>query len=64
MDNQIQIYRLADNQIQIEVRFEENTVWLSQQQMAMLFGQTKQNVSLHINNCYKEGELIREATVK
>lgn len=64
MDNKIQIYKSTDNQIQIEVKFEEETVWLTQQQMALLFGQTKQNISLHINNCYKEGELNREATVK
>lgn len=64
MYSRIEIYQTSDNQTRVEVRFEEDTVWLSQQQMAMLFGQTKQNISLHINNCYKEGELSREATVK
>lgn len=62
--NQVEIYQTKDKQTQIEVIFEEDTVWLTQQQMAALFGQTKQNVSLHINNCYKEKELSKKATVK
>ena len=61
---QIQLYKDKDNQAQIEVRFEDETVWLSQQQMAFLFNQTKQNISLHINNCFKEKELDRKAVVK
>lgn len=48
----------------IEVRLEDETVWLSQQQMATLFNQTKQNISLHINNCFREKELDKVATVK
>lgn len=66
MDNkgEIIIYQAEDNQTQIEVKFEAQTVWLSQQQMAQLFMQTKQNISLHINNIYKEKELIKKATVK
>ncbi|HEX5153574.1 MAG TPA: RhuM family protein [Parafilimonas sp.] len=66
MDNkgEIIIYQTADKQTQIEVRFEAETVWLSQQQMAQLFRQTKQNISLHINNIYKEKELSKKATVK
>lgn len=62
--NQIEIYQTKDKQTQIEVKFEEETVWLTQQQMAKLFGQTKQNISLHLNNCYKEKELVKKATVK
>ena len=53
-----------DENIRLEVRLEEDTVWLSQQQMVMLFQTTKQNISLHINNVFKEGELLKEATVK
>tara|TARA_R110002020_G_scaffold161150_1_gene346014 strand:- start:506 stop:1486 length:981 start_codon:yes stop_codon:yes gene_type:complete len=64
MENQIEIYQGTDGQTQIEVKFEQETVWLSQDQMASLFNQTKQNISLHINNCYKEGELDKTATVK
>ena len=58
--NQVEIYQTRDKQTAIEVRFEEDTVWLSQQQMADLFGQTKQNISLHINNCFKEKELQKK----
>jgi prophage maintenance system killer protein len=61
---EIIIYKTKDNLTQIEVNFENETVWLTQQQMAILFGQTKQNISLHINNCFKEKELSRKGTVK
>ncbi len=64
MTQAIEMYQTPDNQTRVEVRFEEDTVWLTQAQMALLFGQTKQNISLHINNCFKEGELTRAATVK
>ncbi len=64
MNNQIEIYQGSDGQTQIEVKFEQETVWLSQDQMASLFNQTKQNISLHINNCFKEGELDKASTVK
>ena len=53
-----------DETIRLEVRVENETVWLTQQQMAELFNATKQNISLHINNIYDEGELERIATVK
>ena len=62
--NQIEIYQTKDKQTAIEVRFEGDTVWLTQQQMTELFGQTKQNISLHINNCFKEKELDRKSVVK
>lgn len=48
----------------LNVVVEENTVWLTQAQMVELFQATKQNVSLHISNIFKEGELLQEATVK
>jgi hypothetical protein len=64
MKNEIILYRPNELAEHIEVRFEENTVWLSQTQMAELFGRTKQNISLHINNCYKENELSKDSTVK
>ncbi len=64
MKNEIVIYRPNELAEHIEVWLEDETVWLSQAQMALLFNQTKQNISLHINNCYKEGELEKTATVK
>ncbi|TKC00855.1 virulence RhuM family protein [Pedobacter cryophilus] len=64
MKNEIILYRPNELAEHIEVRIEDETVWLSQQQMATLFHQTKQNISLHINNCYRENELDKAATVK
>jgi hypothetical protein len=63
MKNEIIIYRPNEIAEHIEVRIENETVWLNQAQMAMLFGQTKQNISLDINNCFKEGELEKFSTV-
>ncbi|PKP12771.1 MAG: DNA-binding protein [Bacteroidetes bacterium HGW-Bacteroidetes-3] len=48
----------------IEVRMEDETVWLTQAQMVELFIVSKQNISLHINNIFKERELLKEAVVK
>ncbi|MEM7659118.1 MAG: RhuM family protein [Bacteroidota bacterium] len=62
--NQVLIYQSEDGQAQLEVQFEKDTVWLTQAQMAQLFDQTKQNISLHINNCFREGELSPNSTVK
>lgn len=64
MKNEIILYQPNELTEHIEVKLEDETVWLSQQQMATLFNQTKQNISLHINNCFKEGELEKESTVK
>jgi hypothetical protein len=63
---EIIIYKeeLSNSDFQIEVRFEDDTVWLTQMQMAQLFDATKQNISLHIRNVYKEGELDENSTVK
>ena len=63
-ENKIVIYQTEDGQSQIDVRLENETVWLSQAQMVELFQTTKQNVSLHVSNVFKEGELDEEATVK
>jgi len=64
MKNEIIIYQPDDLATRIDVRIEDETVWLSQVQMAELFQSTKQNISLHINNIYKEGELEKNSTVK
>jgi hypothetical protein len=65
MKGEIVIYQIEENNdFQLEVQVENETVWLSQNQMVDLFDSTKQNISLHINNVFKEGELLPEATVK
>ena len=53
-----------DEAVRLEVRLEDETVWLTQAQIAELFNSTKQNISFHINNTFKEGELSSVATVK
>ena len=53
-----------DDTLALDVRVEDDSVWLTQAQMAELFQATKQNISLHIKNIYKEGELEEVATVK
>jgi prophage maintenance system killer protein len=63
-NDQIIIYQTADGQSLVEVKFEDETVWLTQGQMQELFNQTKQNISLHLNNIFKEGELSYNSVVK
>ena len=53
-----------DETIRLEVRMDHETVWLTQAQMVELFQTTKQNVSLHVGNVFREGELNKEGTVK
>ena len=53
-----------DNSIQLEVRMEEETVWLTQAQMALLFGCSQDNVGLHLKNLYAEGEIEQDATTE
>lgn len=62
-NNEIILYQ-PDETIKLEVRLENETVWLTQQQMAELFVTTPQNITMHIRNIYKEGELMTEATCK
>lgn len=63
MKNQIEIYQAKDGQTEIEVIFEDESFWLSLQQISELFERDKSVISRHINNIYKEGELDRIATV-
>lgn len=65
MENQGEIILYQpDSEVKLEVRLEEETVWLTQMQMAELFQTSKQNVSLHTNNISKENELDRNSVVK
>jgi hypothetical protein len=61
---QILIYQADSGETRLEVRLQDETVWLTQNLMAELYQTTKQNISLHIQNIYEEGELTPEATVK
>lgn len=62
-ENEIILYQ-PDSTVKLEVRLENETVWLTQQQMMVLFQTSKQNISLHINNIFKERELSLESVVK
>jgi len=64
MKNEIVLYRPNELAEHIEVKFDKDTVWLTQAQMAMLFNQSKQNISLHINNIFREEELVSNVVVK
>ena len=61
-NNKIVIYQTADGQTQIDVRMENETVWLTQAQMADLFQTDRTSIVRHVNNIYKSEELEREAT--
>ncbi len=63
-EDKIIIYQTEDGQTQIDVRLENETVWLTQAQMAELFEKSPQNITMHIGNAYKEGELDRDSTCK
>ena len=63
-DNKIVIYQTEDGQTHIDVRLENETVWLTQAQMAELFEKTPQNITMHIRNVYDEGELDKGSTCK
>ena len=64
MKDEIIIYQANEATSHIEVRIEDETVWLTHAQMVLLFDSTKQNISLHINNIFKEKELSYDSTVK
>lgn len=61
-ENKIVIYQTDDGQTQIDVRLENETVWLTQAQMAELFQTDRSSIVRHINNIYKVEELDREST--
>ncbi len=58
------VYEAGDGSVRLDVRLENETLWLTQNAMAELFQTTQQNVSLHIQNIYDEGELETDATHK
>lgn len=62
--NNFVIFKTNEGKINIDVFFANNTLWLTQKVMAELFGTTKQNISLHLQNIFKEKELNEKTTVK
>lgn len=63
MSNEIILYRPNELAEHIEVKLENETVWLNRQQIALLFGRDVKTIGKHINNVFSEGELVKEATV-
>ena len=63
-NNDIVLFESKDKKVVLSVPMDGDTVWLTQLQMANLFDTTKQNISLHANNCFKEGELDKNSVVK
>ena len=57
MKNQIEIYRTVDNQTEVKVKFQKETVWLNQRQMADLFNKDSDTIGLHLKNIFYEKEL-------
>lgn len=64
MENNIEIFKTTDNEIEISVKLDNDTVWLSQSQMVLLFQSSKANVSEHLKNIFQTGELISDGTVR
>lgn len=63
-DDSVVVYQSSDGVVQLDVQLADETVWLTQKQMAWLFDTKPQNVTIHIGNIYKEKELEQEATCK
>ena len=61
---QFLVYEAEDGRVKIDVRLEDETVWLTQQLMADLFQTTKQNIGQHLKNIFLEGELFEDSVVK
>jgi hypothetical protein len=58
------LYKAEDGRIRIEIRMQEETVWLTQDQMAQLFGKAKSTINEHVKNIFKEGELVEEQVMR
>ena len=63
IDKQFIIFKTEDNKVEVDVRFQGDTVWLTLDQMSELFDRDKSTVSRHIKNVFSEGELDRKAVV-
>jgi len=64
MTNNIEIYQTDDGQVQLQLRLEQDSLWLTQAQMAELFETSSDNISLHLKNIYQEGELQEQPTTE
>ena len=63
MESQFLIYQNQEGNIKIDVRFQDETIWLSQAEMSVLFSKDKRTISEHISNIFKEGELDKISVI-
>lgn len=63
-NSQIVIYQTESGETKLDVRFQDETVWLTQKLMAELFQTTPQNITIHLKNIFEEGELQENRTIK
>ena len=63
-NNEIILYKSQDGTIKVDVLFEGKTVWLTMDQMTVLFGKSRSTINVHILNIFKEGELVEEDSVR
>lgn len=63
-DSEILLYTSPDGEVQLDIRMQQDTMWMTQQMMAELFQTTVPNINVHIKNIYKESELQEEGTIK
>lgn len=64
MENKIEIFKSSDNHVELQVQFDEDTVWLTQEQIVALFERDQSVISRHINNVFREKELPRESNMQ
>lgn len=64
MENKIEIYQSRDKQVELSVNFDADTVWLSQEQLVILFERDQSVISRHLNNVFKEGELDKKSNMQ
>ena len=64
MRNEIVLFESSDNAVKLEVAVNQETVWLTQEQMATLFDTARSSIAYHIGNIFKEGELSKDTSVE
>ena len=64
MDSQFLIYQNQEGDVKIDVHFQDETIWLSQAEMSVLFSKDKRTISEHISNIFKEGELDKNSVIR
>lgn len=63
-ENKLILYKDDKGRVTVNVRFADEDVWLTQEQLAQIYDTTQENISMHCSNIYKDGELDKEATYK